>query len=134
VAALAGLGVTAITVAARNAEKAAGLLELGSRLGVATEFRAVADPRLRAVADGADVLVSTIPADAAAELTDALAGVPVVLDAIYDPWPTPLARAVGASGGEVISGLQMLLHQAFSQVEQFTGRPAPRKQMAAALG
>jgi shikimate dehydrogenase len=94
----------------------------------------VADPGLRAAADGADVLVSTIPADAAAELTDALAGVPVVLDAIYDPWPTPLARAVGASGGEVISGLQMLLHQAFSQVEQFTGRPAPRKQMAAALG
>ena len=25
----------------------------------------------------------------------------------------------------MISGLQMLLHQAFSQVEQFTGRPAP---------
>jgi shikimate dehydrogenase len=89
---------------------------------------------LRAAADGADVLVSTIPADAAAELTDSLAGVPVVLDAIYDPWPTPLARAVGASGGEVISGLQMLLHQALSQVEQFTGRPAPREQMAAALG
>jgi shikimate dehydrogenase len=33
----------------------------------------------------------------------------------------------------VISGLQMLLHQALSQVEQFTGRPAPREQMAAAL-
>jgi shikimate dehydrogenase len=33
-----------------------------------------------------------------------------------------------------ISGLQMLLHQAFGQVEQFTGRPAPRQQMAAALG
>jgi shikimate dehydrogenase len=33
----------------------------------------------------------------------------------------------------VISGLQMLLHQAFAQVEQFTGRPAPRAQMTAAL-
>jgi shikimate dehydrogenase len=41
---------------------------------------------------------------------------------------------VAESGGEVISGLQMLLHQAFSQVEQFTGLPAPREQMAAALG
>jgi shikimate dehydrogenase len=27
----------------------------------------------------------------------------------------------------------MLLHQAFAQVEQFTGRPAPKEAMAAAL-
>jgi shikimate dehydrogenase len=27
----------------------------------------------------------------------------------------------------------MLLHQAFGQVEQFTGRPAPREAMRAAL-
>jgi shikimate dehydrogenase len=54
-------------------------------------------------------------------------------DAIYDPWPTPLAAAVSAAGGRVVSGLQMLLHQAYAQVEQFTGRPAPRTQMAAAL-
>ena len=62
------------------------------------------------------------------------ATVPVLLDAIYDPWPTPLAAAVEEAGGETISGVQMLLHQAFSQVEQFTGRPAPRNEMAAALG
>ena len=79
------------------------------------------------------MLVSTIPADAAARYAAHLAGAPVLLDAIYDPWPTPLAQAVADRGGEVISGLQMLLHQAFSQVEQFTGRPAPRQQMAAAL-
>jgi len=29
--------------------------------------------------------------------------------------------------------VEMLLHQAFSQVEQFTGRPAPREQMTAAV-
>jgi shikimate dehydrogenase len=34
----------------------------------------------------------------------------------------------------VITGLQMLLHQAFTQVELFTGRPAPHDAMAAALG
>ncbi len=85
------------------------------------------------MAAGADVVVSTIPADVAAGYAETFAGVPVLLDAIYDPWPTPLARAVSAAGGEVISGLQMLLHQAFTQVEQFTGRPAPRQAMAAAL-
>jgi shikimate dehydrogenase len=58
----------------------------------------------------------------------------VLLDAIYDPWPTPLASAVEAAGGRVVSGLQMLLNQAFAQVEQFTGMPAPRAAMRAALG
>jgi shikimate 5-dehydrogenase len=56
-----------------------------------------------------------------------------VLDAIYDPWPTPLAQAVEEAGGEAINGLQMLLNQAFAQVEQFTGMPAPKEAMRAAL-
>lgn len=134
VAGLAQLGVTAITVVARNRDKAARLVELGGRLGVTTEFCALDGADLSAVVAAADVLVSTIPADAAAGHAQTFAGVPVVLDAIYDPWPTPLAAAVERAGGEVISGLQMLLNQAFSQVEQFTGRPAPRTEMAAALG
>ena len=62
-----------------------------------------------------------------------LARTPLLLDAIYDPWPTPLASAVESGGGRVISGLQMLLNQAFAQVEQFTGLPAPKEAMRAAL-
>jgi shikimate dehydrogenase len=134
VAALAGLGVEEITVIARDREKATRLLELGSELGAVTGFRDFANPELAELVAAANVLVSTIPADAAAVHTAIFGRVPVLLDAIYDPWPTPLARAVSAAGGEVVSGLEMLLHQAFSQVEQFTGRPAPRREMAAALG
>jgi shikimate dehydrogenase len=80
-----------------------------------------------------DVVVSTLPADVAAQHTDTVAATPLLLDAIYDPWPTPLAAAVEAAGGQVISGLQMLLHQAYAQVEQFTGLPAPTDAMRAAL-
>jgi shikimate dehydrogenase len=80
-----------------------------------------------------DVVVSTIPADVAAGYAATVAATPLLLDAIYDPWPTPLAAAVEAAGGRVISGLQMLLHQAFAQVEQFTGLPAPVEAMRAAL-
>jgi len=134
VAALVGLGVTDITVIARNREKATRLLDLGSELGALTGYRDFADPELAELAAAANILVSTVPAEAAAVHAPIFAQVPVLLDAIYDPWPTPLARAVSAAGGEVISGLLMLLHQAFSQVEQFTGRPAPRREMAAALG
>ena len=148
VVALAGLGVTDITVAARNKHRAARLLELGATLGARTHFADLADTNLADTnlidtnlidtslagqIERAEVLVSTIPSEAAALYASSFAVVPVLLDAIYDPWPTPLAQAVANAGGQVVGGLQMLLHQAYSQVEQFTGRPAPRQQMAAAL-
>jgi shikimate dehydrogenase len=130
---LAELGATAITIVARNPDKVARLLALGEAVGVDTRYRDLDSPDLVTVVAEAGVLISTIPADVAARYADSLAGVPVLLDAIYHPWPTPLAAAVDSAGGRVISGLQMLLHQAFSQVEQFTGLPAPRAVMAAAL-
>jgi shikimate dehydrogenase len=126
---LAELGVQDISIVARNREKAAPLLDLGSRLGVAIRWI-----ELGTTLADVDVVVSTIPADVAAGYADTVATTPLLLDAIYNPWPTPLAAAVEAAGGRVISGLQMLLHQAFAQVEQFTGMPAPVEAMRAALG
>ncbi|MEI7915660.1 MAG: shikimate dehydrogenase [Mycobacteriaceae bacterium] len=134
VAALAMQGAAEIVVVARSVEKAQRLVALGTAVGAAATLVDFTDPALPSTVADADVLVSTIPADAAAGHLSTFARARVLLDAIYEPWPTPLAAAVGAAGGEVISGLQMLLHQAYSQVEQFTGRPAPRAAMAAALG
>ena len=135
VAGLAALGaISEVVVAARNAARAAELLELADGLGVPARHVDLELGPLSAAVAGAAVLINTVPADAAAPFAPAVAPIPVLLDAIYDPWPTPLAAAVEAAGGRVISGLQMLLHQAYAQVEQFTGRPAPRAQMAAALG
>jgi shikimate dehydrogenase len=125
---LAELGVQDISVVARNPDKAAPLLALAPKLGV--EIRWI---ELGATLVDVDVVVSTIPADVAAQYADTVAATRLLLDAIYDPWPTPLAAAVGAAGGQVVSGLQMLLHQAFAQVEQFTGLPAPTEAMRAAL-
>jgi shikimate dehydrogenase len=130
---LADLRVSDITVVARNPDKAARLVELGDRVGVRVRFCELDGTALPDEVAGAAVLVNTLPAEVAARYAGAFAHVPVLLDAIYDPWPTPLAAAVAAAGGRVISGLQMLLHQAFAQVEQFTGLPAPRAAMAAAL-
>lgn len=131
---LATLGVREIAVVARNADRAAVLLELAGGVGVDARHVPFEQDPLAAAVAGAAAVVSTVPADAAAAFAGVLAPVPVLLDAIYDPWPTPLAAAVAAAGGRVVSGLQMLLHQAYAQVEQFTGCPAPRAQMAAALG
>ena len=128
VVALAGLGVTELSIVARSQDKSAPLVALGERLDVATRWVGLGT-RLPGLA----AAVSTIPADAAAAHAPSIVGVPLLLDAIYDPWPTPLALAVEAGGGRVVGGLQMLLHQAFAQVEQFTGCPAPREVMRAAL-
>jgi shikimate dehydrogenase len=133
VAGLAQLGVSGITVVARNPDKAARLVELGNAMGVATRFCDLDGGGLADEVAAADALVSTIPADVAARYAGTLSAIGVLLDAVYDPWPTPLAAAVTAAGGRVISGVQMLLHQAFAQVEQFTGLPAPREAMTCAL-
>lgn len=131
---LAELGAQDIVVAARNAEKAAPLVELAVRCGIRSHWCDVAAARLAAEVDGVDVVVNTVPADAVAAYAPKLALTPVLLDAIYDPWPTPLAATVQAAGGTVVSGLLMLLNQACTQVEQFTGLLAPREAMRAALG
>jgi shikimate dehydrogenase len=125
---LAELGVQDISIVARSRDKAAPLLALGRKLGV--EIRWI---ELGTGAVDVDVVVNTLPAEVAAKYADTVATTPLLLDAIYDPWPTPLAAAVEAAGGRVVSGLQMLLHQAFAQVEQFTGLPAPTEAMRAAL-
>jgi shikimate dehydrogenase len=125
---LAELGAQDISVVARSRDKAEPLLALGPRLGV--DIRWI---ELGTTLADVDAVVSTIPADVAAGYAATVAATPLLLDAIYHPWPTPLAAAVEAAGGRVISGLQMLLHQAFAQVEQFTGLPAPTEAMRAAL-
>ena len=133
IVALAELGVGDITVVARNPDRAARLVELAARAGAAARFCDLDGGAVADAVSGSGVLVSTLPADVAGRYAKVFAGAPILLDAIYDPWPTPLAAAVTAAGGRVISGLQMLLHQAFAQVEQFTGLPAPREAMIAAV-
>ena len=70
------------------------------------------------------LVVSTIPADAQTpDLVARCAEVPVVFDVVYDPWPTPLAASAGDR--VLVSGLDLLLHQAVLQFEMFTGLVPP---------
>jgi shikimate dehydrogenase len=134
-AALAGLlevDVSRAYVVAREPDRAEAAVRCASKLGLAVEVVRWSAGFDSLAADAA-VVVNTAPAAAIEPHVAALAVAPCVLDVIYHPWPTALASAVGARGGRLATGLDMLLHQAFGQVEQFTGRPAPREVMRDAL-
>ncbi|QCQ90920.1 shikimate dehydrogenase [Rhodococcus sp. SGAir0479] len=131
--ALADLGVDAVTVVARDAARARPTLACAEAVGLRVRHVTFDSDSLGPLCAAAGALVSTVPAAGAAPYADVLGRAPFVLDAIYDPWPTPLAAAVAHAGGTVVGGLAMLLNQAYGQVEQFTNRPAPREAMAAAI-
>jgi shikimate dehydrogenase len=133
-AAAAALGAPAVTVVARRPEAVQELRPVGDALGV--PVRAVAWADAPGALAAADVVVATVPKGAADALATAVAWRrgSVVFDAIYDPWPTPLAASAAAAGCRVVSGLDLLLAQALGQFEQFTGvRPAPEAAMRNAL-
>ena len=123
-AALARLGCTEPVLVVRSEPRAT--LAAAGRLGLTPRVTSW-DP---AVLDGCDLLVSTLPSGAADPLAGAVADVPVLLDVVYAPWPTPLAAGCR---GVVVSGLAMLLHQAAEQVRLMTGQEPPLAAMRAAL-
>jgi shikimate dehydrogenase len=121
--ALADLGVRSIVVAVREELRAA------ETLAALRAHPAEPEVAVEPIAGGqldADIVVATIPA---AAQTPALVGrcadVPVVFEALYDPWPTPLAASAIDSARTLVSGLDLLVHQAALQLELFTGMPAP---------
>jgi shikimate dehydrogenase len=134
-AAVGELGAAGADVIARDPSRASGLLATADRLGLKARLRPWAD-----LADDhaalPDLLISTVPAGAADGYSERILltrhAPPAVLDVVYHPWPTPLARAAAAAGSLVASGYAMLLHQAAAQVELMTGKPAPLEAMRAA--
>ncbi len=120
-----------ITVYVRGAERAAEMHRVAERLEQAVR---IASWHMAAGALRAELVVSTTPAGATDDLAPGLGPGPGVLfDVVYDPWPTRLAAGWTAAGGVVVSGLDLLVHQAVLQVELMTGiTPAPLAVMRAA--
>jgi shikimate dehydrogenase len=132
VAAARDLGARVVTVYARRRPAIDELALVAADLGLTLVAADWADA---ARAGEADVVLSTVPKGVADPLADRLrfhAG-SVFFDAVYDPWPTPLARAAVAAGVPVVSGLDLLLAQAVRQFELFTGVAAPVAAMRQAL-
>ncbi|TQS41668.1 shikimate dehydrogenase [Cryptosporangium phraense] len=121
-----------VTALVRNPARAGELRTTAERLGVTLDVRSLDEAPAR-LAD-ADLVISTLPKGAADPLAHAaLRPSAVVFDVVYDPWPTALATAAVAAGCRVVSGLDLLLHQAGHQVRLMTGQEPPIDAMRAAL-
>jgi shikimate dehydrogenase len=123
-AALARICTGEVVAYVRSEARAAEMRQWGERLDV--EVR-IADWADAARALHAPLVVATTPAGTTDALASDVPEMPATLfDVLYDPWPTALAARWSAYGGAVVSGLDLLVHQAVLQVEQMTGRaPAP---------
>lgn len=74
-----------------------------------------------------DLVVNTTPGEASAGFVDQIGSVDTTFfEVLYNPWPTQLLAHWRQSGGFAIDGLDLLIHQAISQVEIFTSRTIDR--------
>ncbi|WP_328784036.1 shikimate dehydrogenase [Streptomyces canus] len=127
-AALARICTGEVVAYVRSEARAAEMRQWGERLDVEVRTADWADA---AEALDAPLVIATTPAGATDALAHAVPERPAALfDVLYDPWPTELAARWSMIGGAVVSGLDLLVHQAVLQVEQMTGlRPAPVEAM-----
>ncbi|MFI8071345.1 shikimate dehydrogenase [Streptomyces sp. NPDC086033] len=127
-AALARICTGEVVAYVRSEARAAEMRQWGERLDVEVRTADWADA---AQALDAPLVIATTPAGATDALAHAVPERPAALfDVLYDPWPTELAARWSMIGGAVVSGLDLLVHQAVLQVEQMTGlRPAPVEAM-----
>jgi shikimate dehydrogenase len=130
IAAARDLGAEDIHVYTRRVASFDELAETADRLGTSITYGPW--PDAAGCAD-TDLVVSTVPKGVADGLRPAWRSDTVVFDAVYEPWPTPLAAGAAATGCTIVSGLDLLLHQAVRQFEMFTGIHAPIDAMRSAL-
>jgi shikimate dehydrogenase len=118
--AVSTIGAERVVVSARTPSHAGALERMAATLGLHLEVRSLSEPNTEFAPDA---VISTIPggADSTVKFTDATMERAVLLEVAYDPWPTGLAASWLTAGGRVISGLEMLLHQALAQVRIFVG-------------
>ncbi|HEY6595908.1 MAG TPA: shikimate dehydrogenase [Asanoa sp.] len=131
-AAAAQLDAAGVTIVARRPEAIDDLRPVAAALGLPLTGASWTDAAAQV---DADVVISTVPkgvADPLAVGSPWRAGT-VFFDAIYDPWPTPLADAARCAGCRILSGLDLLHAQALGQFEHFTGVAAPAEAMRSAL-
>ena len=142
-AAVAQLGATRALILVRDPERAASLTTLAASLGLDLTIRDLGV--MDRSPEVPSAVISTLPAasEHGMAFPEAVRRGAALLDVAYEPWPSDLAASWAEVGGTVVSGLEMLLHQAIEQVRIFVtgveGGELPRESevvaaMRAAVG
>ncbi|MFD7295793.1 shikimate dehydrogenase [Streptomyces sp. NPDC059897] len=122
-AALSRICTGEVVTYVRSEQRADEMRGWGERLGVRVR---TADWSEATAAFEAPLVIATTPKGGTDHLVETVPeSVGTLFDVLYDPWPTPLAAAWERRGGAVLSGLDLLVHQAVFQFEQFTGDTRP---------
>lgn len=131
--ALAELGCRDVRLAVRNPERARATVEAAMQHPRAPRIHVESIDNPVNKGPATDIVISTIPAAAQTPEVLETAHGAMVFEVIYDPSPTPLAAAAAAAGQVLVSGFDLLVHQAALQVELMTGvAKAPIQAMRAA--
>lgn len=116
--AVSTMGADRVELVVREPTRAAEAELVAQKAGLEVTVHTIDKPLI----DKVDLLISTVPGEVIGsrshELVDASRA---VFDVVYDPWPTPLAKAAEQDGVDVASGLDLLAHQAALQVALMTG-------------
>lgn len=123
-AAAVDMRTAVLTVVGRNPTAGAECLSLIAGTGVSGRLVDLADAQACARALTASIVIATVPPGAADSVLDRVpaVGAGLLLDVAYRPWPTPLGSAWQQAGGQVVAGVDMLVHQACAQLLLMTGR------------
>jgi shikimate dehydrogenase len=135
--ALAGAGCARIVIANRTFARGEALAERLTALGARATAVPLAAVRTGAALEGVALVVNATSLGlGAARLPVRYTATPrrcLFVDLVYGLRPTPFLAAARRAGRPALDGAWMLLHQGALAFEAWTGRPAPRAAMAAAL-
>ena len=118
-----------VTVISRNAEREQAIRNAGPNQGIDfITWSSSIDFNMF------DLVVNTTPGETASILVDQISSPSsTFFEVLYSPWPTQLLSHWREAGGFGIDGLDLLIHQAISQVEIFTSCEVDREPIAKML-
>jgi len=121
-----------LQVLARNELAGNALVKFAKALGLNATF-APAPLNVTSV----DLVISTVPASADVSAWFTGTTTNTLLDVAYSPWPSRLASLWVAGGGNVVSGIEMLVWQAIAQIRVFlngnVAEPLPNEPLLAQI-
>ena len=79
-----------------------------------------------------DLIISTTPEGASDSLVKIFPSNPpgIFFDVLYNPWPTLALKTWSSFGGQVVDGLDLLIHQAIDQVSIFSDQSLERRSIS----